>query len=105
MRGPLRFGGLLTAAAVISFGASSVTRTSATAVAPVHQLKLGPFVVPPTRMVGLIVKARINGGPPLRLLLDSGASLITLDSKAAAKSNCAGAIDFDLVGAGKQAVT
>jgi hypothetical protein len=36
-------------------------------------------------------------------LLDSGASLITLDSKAAAKSNCAGEIDFDLVGAAKAA--
>src|SRR5215475_11580428 len=100
MRGLVRFGGVLAAAAVVSFGASGITRTSGGAPVPVHQLRLGPFVVPPTRMVGLIVKARVNGGPELRLLLDSGASMITLDTRAAAKSNCVGGIDYDLVGAG-----
>jgi len=70
-----RFGGLLTAAAAISFAASVVTSTSGGA-SPIYRLKLDPFVAPPVRMVGLIVKARINGGPPLRLLLDSGASMI-----------------------------
>lgn len=99
----VRFGGLLTAVAAVSFGASVVTNKSGGDTVPVHRLKLDPFVAPPTRMVGMIVKVRINGGPPLRLLLDSGANVITLDSRAAAKSNCAGGIDLDLVGAGAQA--
>jgi predicted aspartyl protease len=105
MRRLVRFGGLLTAAVALSFGASAVTGTSGGDIVPVYRLKLGPFVAAPTRMVGLIVKVRINGGPPLRLLLDSGANTITLDSRAAAKSSCAGGVDLDLVGAGAQAAT
>jgi hypothetical protein len=105
MRGLVRFGGLLVAAAALGFGASAVASTSGIPTVPVYRLKLGPFVTPPTRMVGLIVKARVNGGPPLRLLLDSGATTITLDPRAAAKSNCAGGIDLELVGAGAQAAT
>jgi Aspartyl protease len=99
----VRCGGLLVAAAALSFGAPAVASTSVIPTVPVYRLKLGPFVTPPTRMVGLIVKARVNGGPPLRLLLDSGATTIILDPRAAAKSNCAGGIDLDLVGAGAQA--
>jgi predicted aspartyl protease len=95
--------GLLTAAAVRCFGASVVTSIPGPETVPVHRLKLDPFLASPTRLVGMIVKARINGGPPLRLLLDSGANLITLDPKAAAKSSCAGGTDLDLVGAGAPA--
>ena len=48
----------------------------------------------------MVVKARINGGPVLRLLLDSGAQYLVLDRKAAAKSACRGTTDLDLVGVG-----
>jgi hypothetical protein len=65
-----------------------------------YRLQLAPFVSPPAGTIGLIVKARINGGPPLRLLLDSGADSIVLDRRSAAKSACTGADDIDLVGAG-----
>jgi predicted aspartyl protease len=92
--------GLLAVAAITSDGASVVTKTPGGDTVPVYRLKLSPFLAPPTRLIGMIVKARINGGPQLRLLLDSGANLITLDPRAAAKSNCAGGIDLDLVGAG-----
>jgi hypothetical protein len=92
-------------ATAMSFGASVVTTTSGRDPVPVYRLKLDPFVAPPTRLVGMIVKARVNSGPPLRLLLDSGASTITLDARAAAKSNCAGGTDLDLVAAGAQAPT
>ena len=98
----VRLGGVLSAVAAISIGAS-VTRTPGGDTVPVYRLKLDPFVAPPTRLVGMIVRTRVNGGPPLRLLLDSGANMITLDPKSAAKSNCAGGIDLDLVGAGAQA--
>jgi predicted aspartyl protease len=94
--------GLLTAAAVTSFGASAVNKAPGGDTAPIYRLKVGPLVIPPTRMVGLIVKARINGGPPLRLLLDSGANEIILDAKSAARSGCAGGTDLDLVAAGAQ---
>ena len=98
----VRLGGALSAVAAIGIGAS-VTRTLGGDTVPVYRLKLDPFVAPPTRLVGMIVRTRVNGGPPLRLLLDSGANMITLDPKSAAKSNCAGGIDLDLVGAGAQA--
>jgi hypothetical protein len=98
-----RLGGLLTAVAAMSFGASEVTRTSGAETVPVYRLRLASFLTPPTRLAGMIVKVRVNGGPPLRLLLDSGANRITLDSRAAAKSNCAGGTELDLVGAGAQA--
>lgn len=72
-------------------------------VPPQYRIKLGPFVSPPARTVGLVVKARINGGPTLRLLLDSGTQYVVLDRKAAAKSGCSGGADLDLVGAGAPA--
>jgi hypothetical protein len=59
--------------------------------------------MPPARTVGLLVKARVNGGPVLRLLLDSGTQYLVLDRKAAGKSGCAGGADLDLVGAGAPA--
>jgi hypothetical protein len=67
------------------------------------RFKLQPFVVPPSRVTGLVLAARINGGPPLRLLLDSGAKYIVLDRKSAAKSRCSGGAEMDLVGAGANA--
>jgi len=65
-----------------------------------HRVSLGPYVLPPARTLGLIVKARVNGGPVLRLLLDSGTQYLVLDRKAARKSACGGGADLDLVGAG-----
>ncbi len=67
------------------------------------RVSLGPYVVPPARTVGLLVKARVNGGPVLRLLLDSGAQYLVLDRKAAARSECSGGAGLDLVGAGAPA--
>jgi predicted aspartyl protease len=70
-----------------------------------YRIKLGPFVVPPTRTAGLVIGATINGGPPLRLLLDSGAQFLVLDRRAAEKSRCNDGTDLDLVGAGTPAGT
>jgi hypothetical protein len=86
------------------FGACSAASGPVTApgfrIAPTFRFKLERFVVPPTGAVGLLVKARINGGPPLRLLLDSGSQYVVLDRRAAMRSRCTGGIDLDLVGAG-----
>jgi len=46
--------------------------------------------------MGLLLKVRIDGGPPLRLLLDSGAQSIVLDKRAAARSGHSGSLGFDL---------
>jgi hypothetical protein len=72
---------------------------------PAYRIKLDPFVAPPSRTVGLVVKARINGGPTLRLLLDSGTQYVVLNRKAALKSGCAGGSDLELVGAGARSAT
>jgi hypothetical protein len=82
------------AAAGVCAGASAAGRTDSHA----YRVSLSPFVAPPTRTIGLIVKARISGGPQLRLLLDSGADSIVLNRRAAAKSGCTGEVDLDLVG-------
>jgi aspartyl protease len=65
-----------------------------------YRIKLERFVVPPNHIAGLLVKARINGGPPLRLLVDSGSQYVVLFRAAALHSHCSGGLDFELVGAG-----
>lgn len=94
-----------TVAFTVSFGvsASALDAPAATAGHASYRLKLGPFVIPPTRTAGLIVKASIDGGPPLRLLLDSGTQSIVLDGKALRNSGYSRVADFDLVGAGASA--
>jgi predicted aspartyl protease len=72
---------------------------------PGYRIKLDPYVAPPAITVGLLVKVRINGGPMLRLLLDSGTQYIVLNRRAALKSGCAGGSDIELVGAGAPSAT
>jgi hypothetical protein len=67
-----------------------------------HTLKLGSFFVPPATAAGLILKVRIDNGPVLRMLLDSGAQYIVLDKGAAAKSGHSGGSELDLIGVKKQ---
>jgi len=67
---------------------------------PAYRIQLDRFILPPNRVAGLLAKARINGGPQLRLLVDSGAQYIVLSRGAAARSGCRGGTDLDLVGAG-----
>jgi hypothetical protein len=65
-----------------------------------YHIKLERFIVPPNRIAGVLVKARINGGPTLRLLVDSGSESVVLNRRAALSSGCAGGTDVELVGAG-----
>jgi hypothetical protein len=92
----------LAVAAIVGacFAASGPITAPGIRVPPSFHFKLERFIVPPTGAVGLLVKARINGGPPLRLLLDSGSQYVVLDRRAAMRSGCTGGIDLDLVGAG-----
>jgi hypothetical protein len=66
-----------------------------------HTLKLSSFVIPPSAPAGLLLKVRIDSGPVLRLLLDSGAQFIVLDKAAAAKSGHTSGSELDLIGVGK----
>jgi hypothetical protein len=92
---------LMTTALGLCLGASEpATTPHLPSVCPSYRVKLDPFVVAPTRTAGLIAKVRINSGPPLRLLLDSGADYAVLNRKAALKSACTGGADLDLIGPG-----
>ena len=93
---------MASSAVSLCFAASPASESvpEGVAVRPSYQLRLGPFVTPPARTSGLLIKARINGGPPLRLLLDSGTQYLVLDRKSAIRSGCVGGTDLDLVGAG-----
>ncbi len=57
--------------AVTAFGvclAAPATVPPVTGAQASYRIQLERFVIPPNRMAGLLVKARINGGPTLRLL-------------------------------------
>jgi Aspartyl protease len=98
----MRRGGfaLIFAIAHVGLGASNPAATTPND--PPYTLKLASFVIPPSSPSGLILKARIDSGPVLRLLLDSGAQFIVLDKGAAAKSGHSGGSELDLVGAGRR---
>jgi hypothetical protein len=100
MRGALATAGL---AAVTAFGvclAAAATLPPGTGAQAGYRIQLERFVIPPNRIAGLLVKARINGGPALRLLVDSGSQYVVLDRSAALHSHCAGGVDLEVVGVG-----
>jgi len=66
-----------------------------------YTLRLASFSPAPNRDAGVLLKARINGGPLLRLLLDSGAENITIDSRSAARSALSATSGALLAGAGE----
>ena len=109
----MRRGGLALIFAIVGLGLSAADSTGRSpndlAAAPgpgsryeSHTLKLGSFVIPPSSTAGLLLKVRIDGGPALRLLLDSGAQFIVLDKTAAARSGHTRGSELDLVGVGRQ---
>jgi predicted aspartyl protease len=100
MRGALATMGL---AVVTGFGvclAAPATLPHVTGAQAGYRIQLERFVVPPNRIAGLLVKARISGGPTLRLLVDSGSQWVVIDRAAALHSHCDGGAALELVGAG-----
>jgi hypothetical protein len=69
-----------------------------------YSLRLTSFVPEPGQASGALLDARIDGGPLLHLLLDSGAAQITLDARAAARSSVAPVAESHLVGVGESPV-
>src|SRR5580704_16327631 len=72
-----------------------------------HSIKLYPLITPESQSQGLFLKARIDGGPELRMLLDSGAQHVILDKRAAARvgRSPGAAIAIEVVGLGGSAKT
>ncbi len=70
-----------------------------------YSLKLTSFLAPQADAMGLLLKVRIDGGPILHLLLDSGAQYIVLDKQAAAALGRSAGSSLELVGFGKAAKT
>ena len=63
-----------------------------------YELQLRSFCPSPNRPVGVLLTVSVNGGRPLRLVLDSGAESIVIDAKAARSLGLSGGSDLDLVG-------
>jgi hypothetical protein len=100
MRGALTRAGLVAVTACGVCLAAPAAVPHLTGAQPGYRIQLERFVVPPNRGAGLLVKARINGGPTLRLLVDSGSQYVVVDRSAALHSHCAGGAELDLVGVG-----
>ncbi len=63
-----------------------------------YELKLQPFFPVPFRFAGVLLRVRINGSRPLRLVLDSGAESIVIDARAAHSLGLSSGTAIDLVG-------
>lgn len=92
---------LSSVACCLAANAATTGQLSATPVAGPyrpHVVRLQSFVVPAAGAVGLTLQARVDGGPPLRLLLDTGAEYLVLDRKAAARSGHTEGTAMNIVG-------
>jgi hypothetical protein len=106
MRGVVAGAGLVTATALgVCLAASAPPAPGLPGGAASYRIKLDRFVVPPNLAAGLLVKARINGGPLLSLLVDSGTQCVVLNRTAALRSHCAGGADLEMIGAGAASAT
>jgi predicted aspartyl protease len=65
-----------------------------------YSLKLNALITPESQGQGLFLKARIDSGPELRMLLDSGAQHVVLARRTAVRLGRPAGSAFDLVGLG-----
>lgn len=65
-----------------------------------YELELRSFCPAPNRAAGVFLRVRINGGRPLRLILDSGAESIVISAKVARTLGLSVGSEMDLVGLG-----
>jgi len=94
-------GAILAVAAAAIAADSSPASVPKLASPPGHySLKLNAVQTPESQTQGLYCKARIDGGPVLRMLLDSGAQHVVLDRRSAAKVGRTAGPAIELVGAG-----
>jgi hypothetical protein len=67
-----------------------------------YSLKLKRFCPVPNRPAGVLLQVRINGGRPLEMILDSGADLIVIGTKAGRAAGISSESATDLVGLGSR---
>jgi hypothetical protein len=94
--------GVALAAAATALAAESLPVATPKLASPAghYTLRLSTVIAPDMRVMGLFLKARIDGGPVLRMLLDSGAQHVVLDKHAAARSGRTAGAALELVGVG-----
>ena len=89
---------------VLLHGANSISPTKIypELVSPYHpyELILNSFSPAPNRPAGVLLHVRINGGRPLRMVLDSGAESLVIGAKAAHGLGLCSGSGMDLVGLG-----
>jgi len=83
-------------------GSTSATDPRPDLVCPYQPYELGlrSFCPVPNRPAGVLLHVRINGGRPLRLVLDSGAEFIVIGAKVADSLGLSSRSEMDLVGLG-----
>lgn len=91
---------VLVSVRVMAANSTSVTDAQPDFVSPYqpYELKLQSFFPTPNQLTGVLLHVRINGGRPLRLVLDSGAESIVIGSRAARSLDIVSAAEIDLVG-------
>jgi hypothetical protein len=67
-----------------------------------YELGLDSFSPTPARAAGVLMHVRINGGRPLRLVLDSGAEFMVIGAKAGRSLGLTGGPQLELVGLGSR---
>ena len=70
-----------------------------------YDLKLRAFYPAPRCPAGVLLIARINGGRPLRLLLDSGAEFIVIAAKVGRWAGLSARSEMELIGLGSRPAT
>lgn len=65
-----------------------------------YKLPLMPYAPTPGRVEGVTLSVQVNGGPPLRLLVDTGAQDIVISQKAATRSGLEASKERQMVCAG-----
>lgn len=100
--GHFRIAGALffAAAAVFAAGPPPDSLPRLASPASHYSLKMSALVMPQSPIIGLYFKARIDGGPVLRLLLDSGAQHIIIEKRVAGKLERTVRSGVELVGVG-----
>ena len=87
---------------VTAAGSNSPTDTHPDLISPYqpYELELSSFCPAPNRPAGVLLHVRINGGRPLRLVLDSGAESMVIGAKIARPLGLTSGSEMDLVGLG-----
>lgn len=65
-----------------------------------YELELSSFYPTPNQPAGVILRVSINGGRPLRLVLDSGAGFVVISAKVGHALGLSSGSEMDLVGLG-----